>query len=66
VFKKTSKPCVAFKILGAGRVNSPEKAFKFAFASIKPNDVVCVGLFPRFKDEIKENAYFATRHGTAT
>ena len=64
VFKKTSKPCVAFKILGAGRVRSPEQAFKFAYASIKPNDVVCVGMFPRFKDEVKENAYFATRHGS--
>jgi len=64
VFKRTSKPCVAFKILGAGRVPSAEEAFKFAYASIKPNDIVCVGMFPRFKDEVRENAYWATRYGT--
>ena len=49
-FRQTSKPCFAFKILAAGRVRSPEAAFKLAFSSIKPTDFVCVGMFPRIKD----------------
>jgi len=63
VFRQTRKPCVAFKIMAAGRVRSPEAAFKQAFQSIKPNDFVCVGMFPRIKDEVKENAYFTSRYG---
>ncbi|MGD0226025.1 MAG: aldo/keto reductase [Terriglobia bacterium] len=59
VARKTSKTCFLFKILAAGRVvRSPEEvdnAFKLAFDSIKPQDCVVVGMFPRFKDEIKEN-----------
>ena len=59
VARKTSKTCFLFKILAAGRVaRSPEevdKAFKHAFDSIKPQDCVVVGMFPRFKDEVKEN-----------
>jgi hypothetical protein len=65
VFKQTKKPCCAFKIMAAGRVRSPEAAFKLAFESIKPTDFVCVGMFPRIKDEVKENAYFTSRHGAA-
>ena len=63
VFQQTKKPCIAFKIMAAGRVSSPEAAFKQAFQSIKPTDSVCVGMFPRIKDEVKENALFASRHG---
>jgi hypothetical protein len=63
IFQQTKKPCIAFKILAAGRVASPEAAFKQAYRSIKPTDAVCVGMFPRIKDEVKENALFATRYG---
>ncbi len=63
VFRQISKPCFAFKILAAGRVSKPEEAFKVAFQSIKPTDFVCVGMFPRIKDEVKENAYWTTRYG---
>lgn len=62
--KQTSKPCFAFKILAAGRVRCPEEAFRLAFQSIKPTDGVIVGMFPRFKDEVKENAYFTMRYGS--
>jgi hypothetical protein len=55
----TSKPCLAFKVLGAGRLaDSPERlerTFRFAFDQIKPQDAVIVGMYPRFKDEIAEN-----------
>jgi hypothetical protein len=63
VMRKTPKPCLAFKILGAGRVPSAEKAFKQAFDSLKPNDGVIVGVFPKFTDEIKEDAWWTTKYG---
>ena len=60
VIRQTRKTCLAFKILGAGRVaeerGGVEKAFRFAFENIKPQDCVIVGMYPRFKDEVKENA----------
>ncbi len=63
-FRQTSKPCCAYKILAAGRVQSVEQAFRRAFESIKPTDFVCVGVFPKTRDEVKENAYFTSRYGT--
>ena len=58
--RKTRKPCLAFKILGAGRnIASDEtirKAFEFVFANIKTTDAVIVGMCPKFKDEPAENA----------
>lgn len=57
--RKTSKPCLAFKLLGAGRAGYPreqiEAAFKFAYSNIKPGDAAIVGMWPKFKDEIAEN-----------
>jgi len=56
--RQTSKPCFAYKIMAAGRINerAAEDAFKTAYASIKPADGVFVGMFPRVKDEVRENA----------
>lgn len=62
-FRSTKKPCVAYKILAAGRVASPQQAFQRAFESIKPIDLVCVGVFPHMKDEIKEDALYVSRYG---
>jgi hypothetical protein len=60
VVRQARKTCLAFKILAAGRLaDSPEartQAFRFAFQNIKPQDAVIVGMYPRFKDEIQENA----------
>jgi hypothetical protein len=58
VMRQTPKPCFAFKILAAGRIadGGIEQAFRTAFSSIKPIDGVFVGMFPRIKDEVKENA----------
>jgi hypothetical protein len=65
--RQTSKPCLGFKILAAGRViNTPEeveKAFRFALENIKPSDAVIVGMYPRYKDEVKENAEYVRRFG---
>ena len=61
--RQTKKPCVAYKILAAGRVSNPEQAFRRALESIKPTDLVCVGVFPRVKDEVKEDAYYTSKYG---
>jgi hypothetical protein len=57
--RQTRKPCFAFKVLAAGRLERPEEldqAFRQAFSSIKPTDCIFVGMFPRVKDEVRDNA----------
>jgi hypothetical protein len=65
--RQVSKPCLAFKLLAAGRLcwnkRSVEDAFKFAFAGIKPSDAVIVGMFPRFSDQVRQNAAYARKYG---
>ncbi|MFB3924203.1 MAG: hypothetical protein ACE145_20975 [Terriglobia bacterium] len=60
MIQQTKKTCLGFKILAAGRkCDSPaqlREAFKFAFANIKPGDATIVGMFPKFSDQITENA----------
>lgn len=67
VVRQVEQPCLGFKILAAGRLcwsqPSVENAFKYAFANIKPTDGVIVGMFPRYSDEIAENAGYARTHG---
>jgi hypothetical protein len=59
MIRQTRKPCLAFKLFGAGRTiaNSRqiETAFRFAYTNIKPGDAAIVGFFPKFKDEVTEN-----------
>jgi thiamine monophosphate synthase len=63
VMRQTRKPCFAFKILAAGRIpdRAVEQAFRTAFESIKPTDGVFVGMFPRVKDEVGEDAKIVHR-----
>jgi hypothetical protein len=65
MIRQTAKTCFAFKILAAGRSiktkPAVEQAFRFVFEHIKPNDGVIVGMFPRFQDEIAENAALVRR-----
>jgi len=66
VMRQTAKTCFAFKILAAGRIGDDgvAQAFRIAYGSIKPGDGVYVGVFPRRKDELRENA--AIVHGILT
>lgn len=66
VMRQTAKPCFAFKILAAGRIadGGVAQAFRTAFTSIKQIDGVCVGMFPRDKEQVKENAELV--HGILT
>ena len=58
--KATSKPCLAYKILAAGRrIGSPaevRRCFDEAFASIKAQDAAIVGMYQQFGDQVAENA----------
>lgn len=66
VVRQTKRPCLAFKILAAGRMDRPkdvEGAFQMAFRNIKPTDAVIVGMCPRFKDEISENVALTAKYG---
>jgi len=47
------KPCIAYKIMGAGRID-PRMAFEFAFESIKPSDAVNVGMYRGDNDAMVE------------
>ena len=55
----TKKPCLVLKILGAGRLcltpEATDEAFRRAFASIKPQDCVIVGIYPKHRDQIAED-----------
>jgi hypothetical protein len=54
--QRIQNPCIAYKIMGAGRIES-RMAFEYAFGHIKPGDVVNVGMYRGDKDGIvEENA----------
>jgi len=69
VIRQVDQPCLAFKILAAGRKCSSQStvrsAFEFAFQRIKPTDGVIVGMYPRFFDEIQANAGYTREFGNA-
>ena len=60
--RQTPKPCLAFKILGAGRrcddQNQVRNAFYEAFANIKDSDAVVVGVYPKCEDHIALDAQY--------
>ena len=51
--RRLAKPCIAYKIMGAGRID-PVMAFEYAFENIKPIDVVNVGIHRGDKDDMVE------------
>ncbi len=69
VMRQTRRPCLAFKILAAGRVSDRkewvEKAFRDTYQSIKPNDGVIVGIYDRYSDQPAEDAAYARRFCSA-
>lgn len=60
VMRQVKKPCIGFKIMAAGRNCRTEvsilQAFENAFKSIKPIDIINVGIFQKYKNQVKENA----------
>jgi hypothetical protein len=70
VIRQVKQPCLAFKILGAGRrcatQDAVRDAFRFAFDNIKPSDAVIVGMYPRRLDQAGANAGYARQSGRAS
>jgi hypothetical protein len=66
VIRQVKQPCLAFKVLGAGRRCATQdmvrEAFEFAFKHIKPTDAVIVGMYPRKFDQVKANAEYARKY----
>jgi hypothetical protein len=58
--RATKKPCLAYKVLAAGRrIGSPggvRRCFEEAFAGIKATDAIIVGMYQQFGDQVGENA----------
>ncbi len=63
--RQVSKPVIAFKVLGANRhCGTPadvEGAIRFALTSIKPTDVVLLGMWQKHKDQVAENVGYARK-----
>jgi hypothetical protein len=54
--QRIRKPCIGYKIMGAGRIDA-RMAFEYAFESLKPGDVVNVGMHRGDRDGmVAENA----------
>lgn len=64
--RQVRKPCLAFKILAAGRLcTSPasvEHAFAFAYKNIKRGDAAIVGMWPVVSDEVTADANLAGKY----
>jgi len=60
LLRRLKKPCIGFKIMAASRnCTTPEctrRAFEYAFANLKPTDMVDVGMFQKYKNQVAENA----------
>jgi len=60
VMRAVKKPCLAYKVLAAGRrIESPaqvRQCFETAFSNIKPADALIVGMYQQFGDQLRENA----------
>ncbi|MCX7598609.1 MAG: hypothetical protein N2512_07035 [Armatimonadetes bacterium] len=60
VIRATPKPCLAFKILAAGRkatsVGNLQATFEYAFANIKPTDAVVVGVYQKHMNQVAIDA----------
>jgi hypothetical protein len=57
--RQTPKPCLAFKVFGAGRLcDTPDgvrDALATAYNGIKADDACVIGMFPKHSDQVAEN-----------
>ncbi len=60
VIRAAKKPCLAYKLLAAGRrIGSPAEVracFETALKNIKPTDAMIVGMYQQFGDQVSANA----------
>ncbi len=56
---QTRKPCLIFKVYGAGRRCSSaadmSESLRQVFEYAKPSDCVVIGMFPKYKEQVREN-----------
>jgi hypothetical protein len=66
--RNTKRPCLAFKILAAGRLSERQdwvdQAFRQTLQSTKPIDGIIIGIYDRYSDQPAEDAGFVRRHGS--
>jgi hypothetical protein len=59
VIRAAKKPCLAYKVLAAGRrINTPaevRRCFEEALDKVKPTDALIVGMYQQFGDQVGEN-----------
>lgn len=64
--RNAPRPCLAFKILAAGRLcdrrETVEQAYRQAFQGIKPSDGVIVGIYDRYSDQGAEGAAWTRQY----
>jgi len=57
--RQTSKPCLIFKVYGASRKCGSRdemlEALRLVFRHAKPGDCVVIGMFPKHKEQVREN-----------
>ena len=60
IIRNTAKPCIVFKVLAAGRAigsrSRIREEFAFTLNNIKSSDILLVGMYQRFGDQLGENA----------
>ena len=71
VIRAVEKPCIAFKIFAGGQIflkKSPEElpgaieeAFADAYRNIKPIDMICIGVFQKYTNQIKDDCEIVKR-----
>jgi hypothetical protein len=68
--RQTERPCLAFKILAAGRLSERrswvEQAFRQTLESIKPTDGIIVGIYDQYSDQPAENAAMVRRFAASS
>jgi len=70
--RQTAKPCLIFKVYAASRqCTSPEQmlaALRLAASYAKPTDCFVIGMFPKNKEQVRENCRLVTEslHGADT
>ena len=62
VMRQVDRPCIGFKIMAASRncatPGDVDRAFRHAFEHVKAIDMVNVGMFQKYKNQVAENAAF--------
>jgi len=66
--RNTKRPCLAFKILAAGRLSEHpswvENAFRQTLESTKPSDGIIIGIYDKFSDQPAQDAAFVRRYSS--